>query len=230
MEALLIPAFILFVILVPVLVLALLLYAVPVRAAVTLIHSEDRREQTVVIAWSVVAFRISGSGSDPVIEALILDHVILKHTGPLEAPDKKHVEKPAPEQLPGPDGTLDAGELIHIVQRMVGPVSTFLSEFWNRSRFENARGTITLGLGSPAVTGEVYGYYWASRFVLLASRVDIEIIPVFDRVVLELDITVREKIDHPLLVLIAGLDLLRNPVIQDAITFATGKKAGVAGV
>ena len=230
MDALLIPAFTFFVILVPVLCLALLLYSVPVRAAATLIHTAEHQEQAVLISWGIVAFRITGNGAGQAAEVLIFDHAVLSHTGPLGTRDEKHDEELAPEQLLGADGTLDAGELIHIVQRMVGPVSTFLSEFWNRSRFESARGTITLGLGNPSLTGEVYGYYWASRFVLLASRIDIEMIPVFDRVVLELDVTVREKIEHPLLLLIASLDLFRNPAVQDAIKSATGKRAGVAGV
>jgi len=211
MDALLIPVFILFGLLVPVLALMLLLYAVPVRAAATLIHTADDKKQTVKVSWSIIAFRISGYGAGQVIEALILDHVIVSHTMPREIPEEKHDEEIIPEQVLGSNGKLDAGELIRIVQRMTGPVGTFLSVFREQSRFENATGTVTLGLGSPSVTGEVYGFYWASRFILLASRIDIGMRPVFDRVVLELDLTVREKIEHPLLVLIAGLTLFFDP-------------------
>ena len=229
MDALLLPVFILFVILFPVIFLALLLYAIPVRAAATLVHTADRRAQVVLISWSAVALRISGHGTSQVTELLILDHRVLSHTGSLETHEEEEERDPAPEQLSGPGGTLQIGELIHIVQRITGPFGAFVSAFWQRSRFTDARGTVTLGLGNPALTGEVYGYYWASRFVLLATRIDIVMQPVFDRAVLEFDITIRGRIDRPLLVLVAGLDFLRHPAVKDAWKFGARVRTGVTG-
>jgi hypothetical protein len=65
--------------------------------------------------------------------------------------------------------------------------------------------------------------------VLLASRIDVEMEPVFDRMVLELDITVRVKVVHPLLVLFAGLALAMDPATKEAVAYATRKKQGVTG-
>ena len=226
MDELFIPVFILFSLLVPVLAFVLLLYAVPVRAAVTLVRAAGRREQAVVISWGMIGFRSSGAGAGQVTEVLVLGHAILTHTGPAETADERR-EAPAPEEVP-PAGALPADGLVHVVQAAIGPVGRFGSAFWRQSRFESATGTVRLGLGDPVLTGELCGYYWASRFILLASRVDIRLEPDFDQLVLELDLTVRVKVEHPLLILLAGLALVRDPAMQDAIRLVTQKRAGGA--
>jgi hypothetical protein len=228
MDELFIPVFILFSLLVPVLAFALLLYAVPVRAAVTLVRAAGRREQAVVISWGMIGFRSSGAGAGQVNEVLVLGHAILTHTGQEAAGERREAPAPAPEEIPRPAGTLPAGELVHLVQAAIGPVGRFGSAFWRQSRFESATGTVKLGLGDPVLTGELCGYYWASRFILLASRVDIRLEPDFDQLVLELDLTVRVKVEHPLLILLAGLALVRDPAMQDAIRLVTQKRAGGA--
>jgi hypothetical protein len=231
MDELLIPAFILFSLLVPVLAALLLLYAVPVRAAATLVRMDGRREQVVVIAWGPIGIRSSGAGTGLVTEVLVLGHAVLTHTGPVDTgTDGTEPEKaPSPAEVTGlAAGHLPIGELVHIVQRAIGPVGRFGSAFWHQGRFEGASGTVRIGLGDPVMTGELCGYYWASRFVLLASRIDIRLEPEFDEVLFELDLTVRFKIEHPLLVIVAGLDLVRDLAIQDAIRFAMRRPEGVA--
>lgn len=230
MDELLIPVFVVFLLLAPALVLALLLYLIPVRAAATLVRTAERQEQVVRISWGPIALRSSGAGTGRVTEVLISGHPVLSHTGPMETGGAEAGESAVPEPVSGKKEPIEMGELVHLVQAMIGPVGKFGSVFWQQSRFENARGTVTLGLGNPSLTGEVYGYYWASRFIFLASRIDIEMKPVFDRLVLELDITVRVKVEHPLLVMIAGLDLARASSTKDVIAYARQKRAGVAGV
>ena len=86
---------------------------------------------------------------------------------------------------------------------------------------------MTLGLGDPVLTGECCGLYWASRFILEASRIYLELVPVFDRRVLELDITARMNVRHPLLVLIAGLRLARHPAIHEVMQGMKMQSRGV---
>ncbi|MDD1686835.1 DUF2953 domain-containing protein [Methanoregula sp.] len=230
MNLLLIPAFIILLLIVPLLTLTLLLYAIPVRAAAALIWSADRHEPSVLISWGIIAIRSSGSGKNLETTVLVCGHRVLSHTGQMEAGKPESPGNVAvPEPKAGVEEPLDIGELVHIVHRMIGPVGTFGSAFWQQSRFVDARGTVTLGLGDPVLTGETYGCYWASRFALLASRIDVEMVPVFDRVVFELDITVRVRVEHPLLVLIAGLNLAKEPAIQAAIAYAARRKPGVTG-
>ena len=122
----------------------------------------------------------------------------------------------------------DIGGIVNVVQKLTGPVGSFSTAFWQQSRFVDARGTVTLGLGDPVLTGELCGMYWASRFVLLASRIYVELEPVFDRTVLGLDITVRMKVKHPLLVLLAGLRLALHPAIREAAGIAMRQSRGAA--
>jgi len=229
MDTLLLFGFLIVIVLLPVLGLALLLYAVPIRIEVTLARSDDRDEQGITIAWGAVAFRISGRGDGQLARVLLLDHVVLAHTGPLERPEEKGSPELVPEDLVGPDGKIRIGELIHRVEEITGPAGTFASALWKQSRFTGARGTVTFGLPNPALTGEVYGYYWATRFILLASRIDIEMVPVFDRPVLGFDITLHGMIGHPLLVLIAGIGLVRDPAVRRMIAEERAGRSGAAG-
>lgn len=229
MDALLLAGFIFTIILIPVLGFALLLYAIPLRIAATLVHEDERDCQEMWISWSGIALRIRGHGPGQQVQVLFLDHAVLSHTGPLESQDEKGKPELTPEKLIGNDGKLQVGELIHGVQEITGPVGSFLSVIWQRSRFSGARGTLRFGLGNPALTGEVFGYYWASRFILLASRIDIRMIPVFDRPALEFDITVHGTIEHPLIVLIAGIDLVRDPAIRRVMAGDRADRPGVAG-
>ena len=228
MDELLIPVFILFSLLALVLALALLLYAIPVRAAVTLVRMVDRREQVVVISWGGVAVRSSGAGTGRVTEVLVLGKTVLSHAGsmkPVGGPAKERGE----DEIAAPSGTIPIGRLVRVVLAAIGPVGRFGSEFWRQGRFEGASGTVRLGLGDPVLTGELCGYYWASRFLFLASRIDIGLEPVFDRAVLELELTIRMRVEHPLRILFAGLRLVRDPAMKEVMDFAVqGRPEGAA--
>jgi hypothetical protein len=71
------------------------------------------------------------------------------------------------------------------------------------------------------------GGYWATRFVLRASRIFIDMIPDFDRKILEMDMTIRIRVNHPLRILIAGIRLYGNPDIRQGITFLKPDFPGV---
>jgi hypothetical protein len=239
MDIFLIPVFVLFFLLVPVVALALLLYAVPVRAAIRLVRNEAMQVQTLEISWAGLRIRTSGTGADMVNEVLIGEFLVFTHTGTAGSPSVGDagrpagtitpVESPVPPDGPKTNATpagslpagapaaspLQAGWIIHSILQIIGPFESFGSVFWKASRFVDARGTLTLGLGNPVLMGEVCGMYWASRFILQASRVYVELEPVFDREVLNLDITVRMKVSHPLLILIAGIRLVRDPKIAE---------------
>jgi hypothetical protein len=305
MDALLIPVFVLVSLTVPVLLLALLLYAIPVRAAVTVVLRDRRQTQVLVISWWILGIRTSGTPEGRLTELLIAGHAVFSRTGAREQdgkagegtresgagskgvppgermpdqpsapqgqrPDTSLLRSSRPEPLPsvtpgavapdtpapvtgapaaGPPATgipeagipastpatgapagdfPDIGGIVKVIQNLTGPVGSFSSAFWQQSRFVDARGTVTLGLGDPVLTGELSGMYWASRFVLLASRIYVELEPVFDRTVLELDITVRVKVKHPLLVLLAGLRLALHPAIREAAGIAMRQSRGAA--
>jgi hypothetical protein len=223
MDELLIPVFVLSALCVPLLALALLLYAVPVRASARLILEEDRKEQVLFIAWGIFGIRTTHRDAGMVTEMLILNRTVFSHAMESQGKEKKEGDQPAGEEpaTAGEAGRTgmapDTGEIVRRVQALVGPAGTFGSAFWKECRFEEARGRMRLGLGDPVLTGECCGLYWASRFVLEAYRIYLDFEPDFDCQVLELDIIVKAKVRHPLLILVAGLRLALHPAVHDAV-------------
>jgi hypothetical protein len=230
MDALLTPVFVLISLFVPVLLLALLLYAIPVRAAATVMLKDKRQEQVLVISWGIFGIRTSGSGEGRLTDVLIAGNAIFSHSGSIKPDGKAGEVTGIPETSTLSAVSPDISEIVHVVQKMIGPVGSFGSAFWRQSRFVEASGTVMLGLGDPVLTGEVCGMYWASRFVLLASHISVELEPVFDRAVLEMNMTVRIKVKHPLLVLLAGFRLAWHPAMREAISIAMRRSRGMATV
>jgi len=252
MDALLILVFVVFSPALSVLLLALLLYAVPVRAAVTVILKGGRQEQVLLLSWLIFGIRTFGAAAGRPTEMLIAGHTVHSYS-PSVVTDNRAGEaaragentsegtpagkvmsygkgaqldrRPAGPAMPRPFP--DMSRIDHIVQNLVRPVLSFGSVFWQQSRFDSASGRVWLGLGDPVLTGEVCGMYWASRFALLASRISVELEPVFDREFLELDVTVRINVKHPLLVLLAAGRPALNPAIREAAGSPVRQSQGV---
>ena len=89
-------------------------------------------------------------------------------------------------------------------------------------------GSIRIGMDNPAATGMLYGGYQASRFVLNASRIFVDMEPVFGNRVLALDITMRLRIRHPLVIIIRGIALIRNPAVRRSLVLLRAGAAGTA--
>ncbi len=89
-------------------------------------------------------------------------------------------------------------------------------------------GSIRIGMENPAATGMLYGGYWASRFVLNASRIFVDMEPVFGKRVLVLDITMRLRIRHPLVLIVQGIALMRNPAVRRSLVLLRPEAAGTA--
>jgi Protein of unknown function (DUF2953) len=212
MDELLIPVFVLVSLALPFLALALLFYAVPVRASVRLVLRQGFREQALVIAWGIFGIRSSRTEAVTVTGILVMDSTILSRTEPVKSGG---IEKAA-EQPAGQATAPGAGDVARRILAVLGPAGSFGAAVWRECRFEEARGRVTIGLGDPVLTGECCGLYWASRFLLEASRIYLELEPVFDRPVLELDITAKMNVRHPISILIAGLRLARDPAFRGA--------------
>ena len=224
MDELLIPVFVLVSLLVPLPALALLLYAIPVKVTIRLVRRDGHRdEEDLVLSWGLTGVRISRTDAGIVTGALVADRTVFSYKR-----STAHGEKePVPDRPGRVTGTPDIMDMVHHVLALPGPVGSFGYAFWRECRFEEARGRVTLGLGDPVLTGECCGLYWASRFILEASRIYLDLVPVFDRRVLELDITARMKIRHPLSVMIAGLQLARQPAIRAALRGTKPPSRGV---
>lgn len=197
--------------------IALILYVVPLRFLVRFNAREHRKETMVTVSWSMVSicFKTMADQRDLVI--LVADHVL--YTQNLSPRSPSAIPKPLQKPAPTEDEEIRTAEdLIPIIQHLIGPVKKIGLVLYRQSSFEDVRGTVRIGLGDPAATGMLYGGYWATRFVFTASRIYIDLKPDFDREILEMELSVRFRIHHPLRILIAGIQVARTPDVMKIIS------------
>ena len=223
MDFFLIPIFILACPLLLFLFLALLFYLIPVRFAISIVRQEDRQESSITVSWGLIGIRTFDAGDGPRIDIMVMERVVYSTAGPADRPIGEEAGTPLTADLLHFDG------IVHFLQQYTGPLGKLGSVLYRQSRFQDARGRVFIGLGDTVATGILYGGYWASRFILEASRIFIDVKPVFGREILDLDLVVRLRIDHPLLIMIATLRLLKKPIIWQTITFARKGSSGIAG-
>lgn len=123
---------------------------------------------------------------------------------------------------------LSTVEILDIVPPIIGDAGTFLGELYRQSHLVRMTGTIRIGMENPAATGMLYGGYWVSRFALNASRIFIEMEPVFGERVLVLDITMRLRIHNTLALIIPGIALIRNPALRRLFILLRHRTTGIA--
>ena len=196
------------------LVPALCLYLIPVRFIISLVQQAGLGERSITAYWGLMGIRIADAAGDHMIEVMVLDRVLYSHAG---RADHRAGEKAEPRQSADP---FPSEGIFHHIRRLTRPIWRFGEVLYRQSSFEDARGRLHIGLGDPVATGMLYGGYWSSRFVLQASRIFITVEPVFDQKILEMDLVIRLKIDHPLLVMVAVLQLLKHPDVWQTVTFA----------
>jgi len=111
------------------------------------------------------------------------------------------------------------------VPLLAGPVVDFCCRFFRLVRIDSVRGTMRIGLADPVFTGMVYGWYCAVRPLLAYSRIFLDIRPVFDRNVFDMDLEMRWDLRHPLMLAINGWRLYRNRDVQEALSIMKRKQA-----
>jgi hypothetical protein len=220
MDPLLIPVFIIACIILFCECIAVLLYAIPLRFVLHLIQTEGQNEQSVMVSWGLIGFRIINGGNRQKIEICIGHHIILSRPieGKAETVDKKKILEPA---------DFRSGErYLSSFYGMIKPAGRFVSVLWHECRFENCTGSIRIGTSDPVATGILYGGYWATRFGLQASRIFIEMKPDFNREIFEIDVSIRLRINHPLRIIIAGIQVMRNRAVRNALNPEQSRSRG----
>jgi hypothetical protein len=220
MDTLLIPVFIIVCIILFCECIVVLLYTIPLRFVLHLIQTEGQNEQSVMVSWGLIGFRITNGGNRQIIEMRIGHHIILSR--PIERGaeevDKKKILEPA---------DFRSGErYLTTFSGMIKPAGRFVSVLWHESRFENCTGSIRIGTSDPVATGIVYGGYWATRFGLQASRIFIEMKPDFNREIFEMDVSIRLRINHPLRIIIAGIQVMRNRAVRNVMNPEKSRSRG----
>jgi hypothetical protein len=210
MDTFLIPVFIVGCIILFCECIAVLLYAIPLRFALRLVHKEGHHEQSVSVSWGLIGCRITNSGNQQKIEVCLGQYIILSR--PIEGKPKRGDDAKIPE----PADFRSGERYLAFFSGMIKPAGRFVSVLWHECRFEHCTGSIRIGTKDPVATGILYGGYWATRFGLLASRIFVEMKPDFNREIFEMDVAIRLRINHPLRIIIAGIQLMRNPAVRIA--------------
>jgi len=197
--------------------IGLLLYVVPLQFLVSFIRKGDRQETTVTVSWNCVSIRIKPSAGKNEIEVLVAGHrvtrVNLSPPGPPPVP-----ESPTKTARSGREEIRTAEDLIFLIRHVIEPVKKIGVVVYQQSSFENIRGTVRIGLGDPVATGMLYGGYWATRFMFSASRISIDLTPDFERQVLEMELSVRFGINHPLRILITSIQVMVSRDVRESIS------------
>jgi len=224
MDTFLIPVFIIACTLLIFLFPAVVLYGVPVRFALLLVHKEEQREYSVSVSWGLIRYRIIHGDDGRRTDVLIGGYVIYSRAGEGERQKGEDANIPAPADLRSVEGYLN------LIPRLIAPAGRFGSVLYRESTFERCTGSIRIGMKDPVATGILYGGYWAARFVLMASRIFIDMTPEFNREVFEIDVVIRLRVNHPLRILLAGIHLLKTPGIRQGMIFAKSRSGGASKV
>ncbi len=227
MDALFLTAFVLACPILVILAGSLLLYGIPLRSSVRLFLQEDTLRESVTVAWGFGGIRLLHDRRGAEFTLLAGPHALLTYlaTPKSNLPPASKGDAASKEETGTPAHSGTGGDY-RLVAPLIRPSVALFSAIWRESRFDGMQGRITLGTGDPALTGEIFGYYWASRFLLEAMRVTIELEPVFDREVFSCDLEASISIRHPLLVLIAALRLALHPVAREILIAPRQKSSG----
>jgi hypothetical protein len=206
MDLLLIPLFLCVLVLFIAILPSLLLYAVPIRCAITYVNSEERSGNVITVSWAGVAIRISHNGGIRTTKVLFGEHGVYSRT------DTEEQSREPEESFTGPG--ISRGDIAWHILPAIRPLGGFAIAVFRQIRIGEVRGNVRIGLGDPVATGMLYGGYWASRFAMNATRIFIDMEPVFDGSIVECNLTLHLNLRHPLVILVVALSLMRNPDVR----------------
>ncbi|WP_292519252.1 DUF2953 domain-containing protein [Methanoculleus sp.] len=216
---------ILFVVAVILILVLLALYLVPVTLSTVADCRRESARGTAVVAWGIVGARVRVADGVQVLEVLIAGRPVVTRDIARMAAEKPEVEEERVEErgpAPSPQELLaTAVDLWPQIERILDAVLRSLY-------LETLRGDITLGLGSPADTGIVYGYCTAARYALWpVEAIDFVMTPVFDRRIFEGTFVLKLQVRRPLLILVPVVQALLQRPVRDRLRRVSGR--GAAG-
>jgi hypothetical protein len=206
MDTFLIPVFIGVSILLIVLLPSLLLFAIPIRCAISYVQAGECRENVITISWARTGIRISRAEGMSTMRIFVGTHSVYSRTDA----DEQSRKTEAPFTKAG----VSRDDIARHILPAVRPIGKFGIAVFRQIRIGEVSGNLRIGLGDPVATGMLYGGYWASRFAMNASRIFVDMEPVFNDRVVECDLTMHLKLRHPLIILIETVPLVRNPDIR----------------
>jgi hypothetical protein len=179
-----------------------------------------RRENVITVSWAIAGIRISRTGETSTTSVLIGGHDVYSR--------KDVDELPWETEAPASGPHISRGEIARYLLPAVMPLGRLCVAVFRQIRIEEICGRVRIGTGDPVSTGMLYGGYWASRFAMNASRIFVEMEPVFGARVVDCDLTLRLKLRHPLVIIIEAFILLRNSSVRKLMAaFRTSSNVSV---
>jgi len=192
------------------LLLVLTLYFIPVIAQIALGKTPESGYLLFQASWGVIGARTRMEGGESRQEFLIGERPLYTRT----VKDQKTRALEEGEELRKVPSLLRRA---HYLLQLIRPLSHLGGKFLSSLTLQEIRGNLIVGFRNPADTGIFYGWYCAIFPTLMVSQVYLDVIPVFDRPVLEGEIMAKVRIDRPLLLLLALLHLFFDRDVRNAI-------------
>ncbi|HDR73498.1 MAG TPA: DUF2953 domain-containing protein [Methanoculleus sp.] len=199
--------------------LVLALYLIPIEIAGTVgYHTTPHAEMC--SRWGPVAGEVV-PGEPLEIRVLLFGRrvysrrISVEEKAPAEEKEKIDAERQAAaEEKKRALPTEMLGTFVRAWPYLKRPIVTALRSL----RVEYLASDARLGFGNPAVTGEVYGWYWALKGILWPlENVRLNMEPAFSERVIEGDASLCIAIQHPLRIMLAGAWALTRKPVRDLI-------------
>jgi hypothetical protein len=212
---LLISAFISFLILIIVIVLI-----IPLRISLSLFSSESCTKGTLTGMWLIFGLEVMVSEGDPQASVMVgRTRLIMRPLSPFMSPSQKDT---------GFSGANRSPDIISLLPAFQGPILDAVLDLINHTRFDYARGTAQIGFGDPSATGMVYGLYRAARPLMQIHRITLNIVPVFNREIYEIDVNTRFHIIYPVRMIVNAVKVVKHPAVRRVMKTMRKKPGDVA--
>jgi hypothetical protein len=191
--------------------LTISLYFIPVIAQIALKKTPESAYLLFQASWGVIGARTRMEGGESRHEFLIGDHPLYSRTvkdQKTRAPEVKEELKKIPSHI----------RRAQYLLQLIRPISHLGGKFLRSMTLQEIRGNLIVGFRNPADTGIFYGWYCAIFPTLMVLPVSLDVTPVFDRPVLEGEIMAKVRIDRPLILLLAMLQLIFDRDVRNALS------------
>jgi hypothetical protein len=195
--------------------IAISLYFIPVIAHIALGKTPESGYLLIQASWGLIGARTRMEGGESRQEFLIGERPLYSRT----VKDQKTRPAEVGESLRNIPSHI---RRVRYVLQLIRPLSHLLRHLLRTTTLQEVRGNLMVGFRNPADTGIFYGWFSAIYPILMVSRVCIDITPVFDRPVLEGEITAKVRIDRPLLLIFAMFRLFLDRDVRKALSGIRG--------
>ncbi|HWQ66959.1 MAG TPA: DUF2953 domain-containing protein [Methanospirillum sp.] len=195
---------------------AVFIYLIPLRLSVELAREEGKADFRAGIGWGLIRVWIIPSSTGWEMEVRIGEHPLIRR--PV---NEKETEGEPATSIPSPSKPCNQD-----IYRYIPVIRRLIPELYHHTVIEKITGTMRFGAGDPVTTGMVYGYYQAVLPFISGSFCSVNLIPVFDRGLLDGRIHAGIRIICPLGLVIRTVGIILPVVIPDSFLSVIWRKSG----